>query len=182
MLPAFPPLLTLRLLAEDHRLGTLEPLLASPITDFAVVLAKYLGACLFFLFFWGGILLLFLLLDFHGATLDWPRVLSAFLGALLASFLFLATGLWASSWGGNLVFAAGGGAVLNYMLLFLPALLENSAGTLGEVARAGSIPRMLDQGFASGLVDSYALAFFASLSAFFLFLTWLKLVSRRWVP
>ena len=182
LLPAFPPLITLRLLAEDYRLGTLEPLLSAPISDFAVVLAKYLGACIFFLLFWGGILLLFLLLDLHGATLDWPRVLCAFLGALLASFLFLATGLWASSWGGNLVLAAGGGAVLNYLLLFLPALMEQSPGFLGELFSAASIPKMLDQGFSAGLLDSYSLAFFLVLSCFFIFLTWLKLVSRRGVP
>ncbi len=182
LLPAFPPLLTLRLLAEEHRLGTLEPLLSGPITDAATVLAKYFAACLFFLLFWGGILALFLVLDLSGAELDWAKVFGGFLGALLCSILFLATGLFASSWSGNLILAAGGGAVLNYMLLFLPAIFEQSPGRIGDIARAASIPNMLDRGFAAGLIDSYSLVFFTAISMLFIFLTWVRLVSRRWVP
>ncbi len=182
LLPAFPPLVTLRLLAEEHRLGTLEPLLTAPVSDAAVVLAKYFSAALFFLLFWGGVLLLFVVLASLGAPLDWARVIGGFSGALLCSLLFLATGLFASSWSGNLILAAGGGAAMNYLLLFLPAISENAPGAVGAVARAAHIPNMLDRGFAAGLLDSYAAAFFLGLSGLFLFLTWVRLVSRRWVP
>ena len=51
LLPAFPPILTLRLFAEEHRIGTLEPLLSAPVSYAAVVLAKYLASCVFFLVF-----------------------------------------------------------------------------------------------------------------------------------
>ncbi|MCP4093137.1 MAG: ABC transporter permease subunit [Planctomycetes bacterium] len=182
LLPAFPPLLCIRLFAEEHRVGTLEPLLTAPIRDFAVVLAKYLAACVFFLLFWGGVLLLFLLLHWHGGNLDWARVLGGMLGAILVSFLFLATGLWASSWSSNLVLGAGGGAALNYLLLFVPALFELNEGPLGSVARSMHLPNFLDRGFSAGLLDSYALVYLLGLSALFLFLTWMRLVSRRWVP
>ncbi len=182
LLPAFPPLLALRLLAEERRVGTLEPLLTAPVRDGAVVLAKYFAACGFFLLFWGGVLLLFVALHLAGAELDGGRVASAFLGAVLTSFTFLATGLWASSWSGNLVLAAGGGAALNYFLLFVPTLLERAPGALGAAARSAQIPRFLDTGFAAGIVDSYAVAFLVGVAAFFLFLTWLALGSRRLVP
>lgn len=182
LLPAFPPLLCIRLFAEEHRVGTLEPLLTAPIRDFAVVLAKYLAACVFFLLFWGGILLLFFLLAWHDAPLDWARILGGMLGAMLVSFLFLATGLWASSWGGNLVLAAGGGAALNYLLLFVPALFELHEGGIGAIARLAHLPNFLDRGFSAGLLDSYALVYLLGMSALFLFLTWIRLVSRRWVP
>lgn len=179
LLPAFPPLLALRLLAEERRVGTLEPLLTAPVRDAAVVLAKYLAACIFFLVFWLGVFALFLLLAAHGAELDWGRVGSGFLGAWLMSALFLATGLWASSWSGNLVLAAGGGAALNYLLLFLPALLLDAPGKIGAVARAAHLPDFLDRAFAAGLVDSYAVAFHLVMAALFLFLTWLRLAARR---
>jgi gliding motility-associated transport system permease protein len=182
LLPAFAPLLTLRLFAEEHRLGTLEPLLTAPISDAAVVLAKYLAACLFFMVFWGGLLLLFGILAWHGGLLDWARVMTGFVGAILVSLLFLATGLWASAWSGNLVLAAGGGAALNFALLFVPVLLESADGRIGSVAHNMNIPDMLDRGFSVGLLDSYALAYFPSLAALFLFLAWVRLVSRRWVP
>ena len=170
LLPAFPPLLCIRLFAEEHRVGTLEPLLTAPIRDFAVVLAKYLAACVFFLLAW------------HDAPLDWARILGGMLGAMLVSFLFLATGLWASSWGGNLVLAAGGGAALNYLLLFVPALFELHEGGIGAIARLAHLPNFLDRGFSAGLLDSYALVYLLGMSALFLFLTWIRLVSRRWVP
>jgi len=182
LLPVFPPLLALRLFAEEHRVGTLEPLLTAPVRDVAVVLAKYLAACLFFLLFWGGVALLFVILAAHGADLDWGRTLGGMLGAMLVSFLFLASGLWASSWGGNLVLAAGGGAALNYLLLFLPALLAGSPGALGTLAANTNIPALLTDSFAAGVVDSYAVAYFLVMAALFLYLTWVRLMSRRWVP
>jgi len=182
LLPAFPPLLAIKLLAEEHRVGTLEPLLTAPVRDFSVVLAKYAAVCLFFLLFWGGVLLQFLLLSWHGAELDWARVLGGFVGALMVSFLFLASGLWASSWGGNLVLAAGGGAAINYLLLFLPAFFEADEGRIGAIARACNLPTMLDRSYSAGLVDSAAVLYPLALSALFLYLTWIRLVSRRWVP
>jgi ABC-2 type transport system permease protein len=172
----------LRLFAEERRLGTLEPLLTAPISDLAVVLAKFLAACLFFLVFWGGVLLLFVILGMNGGTLDWSRIFSGFLGAMLLSLLFLATGLWASALSSNLVLAAGGGAALNFTLLFIPVLLESVEGNTGAVAHAFNIPNMLDRGFSVGLMDSYSLAFFPLMALLFLFLTWVRLVSRRWVP
>jgi len=182
LLPAFPPLLTLRLLAEEHKLGTLEPLLTSPLGDAEAVLAKFGAASLFFLVFWGGVLALFLMLSLYGATLEWSSIGGGFLGALLVSWLFLATGLFASSWTGNSLLATGGGAAINYVLLFLPAMLEPAPGWLGTLAKECSIPNMLDRGFASGMIDSWALAYLLGLALLFLFLTWIRLVSRRWVP
>jgi len=179
LLPAFPPLLALKLLAEEQRVGTLEPLLTAPVRDAAVLLAKYLAAGVFFLVFWGGVAALFLVLNLHGAQLDWGRVGCGFLGAMLCSSLFLASGLWASSWSGNLVLAAGGGAALNYLMLFVPSLLLDAPGRVGAFARAAYLPGFLDQAFAAGWIDSYAIALPLVLAALFLFLTWLRLAARR---
>lgn len=179
LLPAFPPLLALRLLAEEQRVGTMEPLLTAPVRDLAVILAKYLAACAFLLVFWAGVASLFLLLQFHGATLDWGRITCGFLGVFLCSALFLASGLWASSWSGNLVLAAGGGAALNYLLLFVPSLLQNAPGRVGVIARNALLPDFLDRSFAAGWLDSYAIALPIVLAALFLFLTWLRLAARR---
>ncbi|MFT7517450.1 MAG: ABC-2 type transport system permease protein [Myxococcota bacterium] len=182
LLPVFPPLLCLRLFAEEHRVATLEPLLTAPITDIAVVLAKYLAACLFFLVFWGGLLFFFLILDMYGADLDWARVMGGFVGSCLMSFLFIATSLFASSWGGNLVLAAGGGAAINYTMLFVPALFQLDDSWIGDVARNCHLPNLISNSFASALIDSYAVLYLILLSVLFLFLTYLRLVSRRWIP
>jgi len=182
LVPIFPPLVCLRMFAEEHRVSTLEPLLTAPITDIAVVFAKYLAACLFFLIFWGGLLFFFFLLEMHGATLDWARIIGGFVGSCLLSFLFIATSLFASSWGGNLVLAAGGGAAINYCMLFVPALFQYEDSWLGEISRNCHLPNLISNGFAAALIDSYAVLYLVLLSALFLFLTYLRLVSRRWIP
>ncbi|MDP6963714.1 MAG: ABC transporter permease, partial [Planctomycetota bacterium] len=182
LLPIFPPLLCLRMFAEEHRVGTLEPLLTAPITDIGVVLAKYFAGCLFFLVFWGGLLLYFSLLYFYGANLDWVKIFGGFVGSFLLSCLFIATSLFASSWGGNLVLAAGGGAAINYTMLFLPALFQYEDNLIGEIARNCHLPNMISNGFAAGLIDSYAVFYLITLCGLFVFLTYLRIVSRRWIP
>ncbi len=182
LLPAFPPLLTLRLFAEEHRLGTLEPLLTAPIRDIQIIFAKYLAVCLFFLVFWGGVFALFLFLAFAGAPMPWGAISGGLLGALLTSFLFLATGMFASAWGGNLVLAAGGGAAINYALLFLPELFQGNPGWLGSVARSIHLTKFLDSTFSAGILDSYPLVYLSGTTLFFLYLTWVRLASRRWLP
>src|SRR5437588_12629391 len=47
-----PPLLTMRLLAEERGTGTLEMLLTAPIRDWQVVAGKYVGALLFYVVLW----------------------------------------------------------------------------------------------------------------------------------
>ena len=182
LLPVFPSLLCLRLFAEEHRTGTLEPLLTAPISDVEIVLAKYLAPCIFFLLFWGGLIFFFLILSFFGASLSWPHIIGGFTGSCLLSFLFISTSLFASSWSGNLVLACGGGAALNYSLLFLPALFEYDSGLMGKVARNIHLPNMITNSFSTALIDSYSLFFFFFLIFLFLFLTWMRLASRRWVP
>src|SRR3989440_5271846 len=46
------PLITMRLFAEEFKLGTIEPLMTAPVRDWQVVLAKFFGALLFYLVLW----------------------------------------------------------------------------------------------------------------------------------
>src|SRR2546421_5633313 len=60
------PLITMRLFAEEFKLGTIEPLMTAPVRDWQVVLAKFFGALLFYLVLWIPTLLYFLI--FHYIT------------------------------------------------------------------------------------------------------------------
>src|SRR6202790_4690916 len=53
------PLLTMRLFAEEFKLGTIEPLMTAPVRDWQVVLAKYFGAVVFYIILWMPTLLYF---------------------------------------------------------------------------------------------------------------------------
>ena len=82
----------------------------------------------------------------------------------------------------NLVLAAGGGAAMNYALLFLPELLQGSPGLAGEIARSIHLTQFLDTTFSAGVLDTYPLVYLLATTVFFLYLTWVRLASRRWLP
>ena len=93
------PLLTMRLFAEEHRAGTLETLLAAPVTETQVVLAKFAAAYAAFLLLWLPTLAYAAILRQCGANLpplDWGPVAAAYLGTALIGAFFVALGLLGS--------------------------------------------------------------------------------------
>src|SRR5262249_13562418 len=96
-----PPLLTMRLFAEERATGTLEMLLPAPLRDWQIVLSKYAACSLFYVLMWLPTLLyLPVLLNWHWR--EWPEldpwpVVSTYLGLALAGAMFLALGLLVSS-------------------------------------------------------------------------------------
>src|SRR3954453_22462789 len=112
-----PPILTMRLLAEERSTGTLEMLMTAPVTDRQVVRSKFLACYGFYLMLLVPTLAyLPVLLDLHVVpTSEAPQakvqigeyalrfgidpfpVLASYLGLALAGAMFLALGLWVSS-------------------------------------------------------------------------------------
>ena len=90
------PALTMRLLSDEARMGTLELLLTAPIRDFELVAGKWLGAFLFVLSI-AALTLVFPLIinNYVSPGIDWMVVLSSYLGMLLvcAALLALGTGI-----------------------------------------------------------------------------------------
>src|SRR4029077_5271919 len=88
-----PPLLTMRLFAEERSTGTLEMLMTAPLKDWQVVLSKYLACLGFYVLLWRAPLVyLPVLLDLH--DLQWQPVWSTYsillisgLGGMLVAFL-----------------------------------------------------------------------------------------------
>ena len=84
------PLITMRLFAEEFKLGTIEPLMTAPVRDWQVVLAKFFGALFFYIVLWIPTLLLFRHLpdDHASAGCQFDRRLSRLLShaALLGMF------------------------------------------------------------------------------------------------
>jgi ABC-2 type transport system permease protein len=99
------PIITMRLIAEERRLRTLEILLTSPITEVSVVLAKFLASV--------SLVVIMLLLSFaYALTLavlgapDWGPIYSGYLGLFLLGAALVAVGLMTSSLVSNQVIAA----------------------------------------------------------------------------
>jgi ABC-2 type transport system permease protein len=172
------PLLTMRLLAEERRLGTLELLLTYPLRDGAVVAAK-LGACLVVV----GTLL--------GATLAYPAwvyhiqpfplrpLVAGYLGLALFAATCCSYGLFISALTGSQALA-GFLTALPLLLLWLLSWNEAaSAGATQPLVHAISLYGHF-QPFSVGVVDARDVFYFVFMAAFFAWATLRVLEARQW--
>ena len=190
-----PPLLTMRLFAEERGSGTLEMLLTVPLRDWQIVLSKYAACFAFYLLLWVPTLAyLPVLLDLSwdvslvpwhatfAAGIDpWP-VVSSYLGLALAGAKFLALGLFVSSLVRSQMVAAL--IALTLSLLFIVAGFwrpeMETGSTLDQVLLFFTVPLHFDRNFSRGLVDTRQLVLYTSVTLFCLFMTVRSLESRRW--
>lgn len=125
------PLITMRLLSEERRSGTLRLLLSSPISMTEIVLGKYLGILLFLLVAIFMITLMPLSLAL-GTSLDFGKLFAGMLGLLLLLAAFAAAGLYLSS----LTVYPGVAAVTTFGLLIMLMIID---GAGGNAEQAGSL-------------------------------------------
>lgn len=174
------PFLTMRLLAEEERMGTIELLLTSPVRDWEVVVGKFVGALVFFLFMLALTLLYPLLLSRLGSP-DWGPIGSGYLGVLLYGAAALAIGVFASSVSQNQIVAG----FLSFAILIIMFLLDaagravSGGGWLSNLLQNLSLQAHFDD-FIRGIVDTAHIAYYLALVAFFLFLATRIVEARRW--
>lgn len=177
------PALTMRLLADETKTGTLELLLTSPIRDHELVIGKWLGSLLFIL-----TIILFSLLypvvlnRYVTPGIDWQLVLSSYLGVLLVGASFLALGVGISAVFSNQVAAFFVALIVCLGLFFLigiPAQLIQ-AGTGSEVFQYLVMSTHFDDAFNVGKVSLSNIIYFVSLIALGLFTGTVAVESRRW--
>lgn len=172
------PALTMRLLAEEEKLGTLELLLTSPVRDIEVVLGKYFAALMMFVIMTAITFYYPLLLACFGHP-DWGPILSGYLGLFLVGAVFLAVGLFASSLTSNQIVAYALGSV--FILIFW--FISYATGVAGEasdkVFRYIAISTYYSA-FGRGIIDTNAVIYYMSIVLVFLFLTVRSLETRKW--
>lgn len=172
------PLLTMRLLAEEQKLGTMELLLTAPIRDWEVVVGKYIAAFLILQATVALTLYYVLLLYWYGEP-DTGPVLSAYLGLILHGAAGLAVGLLASSLSSNQIVSAVVGMAVLLTLHFIDSVADLVSGVAEEVLRGLSTNAHLAD-FNRGIVDFGNIVYYISLAAVFLFLAVRSLETRRW--
>jgi ABC-2 type transport system permease protein len=172
------PFLTMRLLAEENRLGTVELLLTNPVRDVEVVVGKFLGVM-------GFVLVMLLLTLYFPALLfvfgspDPGPMISGYLGVLLQAGAFTSIGLAISSTTENQIVAAFLAFAINLILWLSESISQFVGAPLDKVMKFLSITSHF-QDFSRGVIDSSHVIFFLSVVAAALFLTYLSLQSRRW--
>jgi ABC-2 type transport system permease protein len=182
-----PPLLTMRLFAEERSTGTLEMLLTTPLRDWQIVLSKYVACFAFYLLLWVPTLIyLPILLDLDWSTFQtgvdpWP-IVSSYLGLILAGAMFLALGLFVSSLVRSQMVAA-----LIALFLSLGFIVAgfwhpdlDTGSPLYRVLFFFTVPLHFERNFSRGLVDTRQLVLYGSVTLLCLFLTVRSLESRRW--
>ena len=172
------PVLTMRLMAEEQKLGTIELLLTSPVRDWEIVVGKYL-ASLVFLLATLALTLYYALLLVVFADPDPGPMYAGYLGLVLYGAAALAVGMLASTLTSNQIVAA---AVAMGILLVL-YFAEAASGSLGTatsniIGQVG-IKSHFDE-FERGVIDTKHVVYFLCFAAFFLFLTIRALEIRRW--
>jgi ABC transporter family protein/ABC-2 family transporter len=144
----------MRLLAEERRSGTIEPLLTAPVTAIEVVLGKWLAALGFFAACWAPTLLYVGYLRAVGGTLDPGPIAAGYLGTLLIGGAMLAVGLLASSLTRNQLVAA----TLSFVAFFVTLLVGALEGQVRSPALAAAFRRVslfrTMEDFGHGIVDS----------------------------
>lgn len=179
------PMLTMRLLAEEKRIGTLELLFTYPVNEWEIVLAKFFASLLTVLGMLGLSCISLAYLS-SKTPLDWTLVASGYGGLALMASTLIAIGLWASSLSASQVIAA----CITYglaMTLWLMQLLDKFLPTkltegFGEESKGiGSLGIMTHlESFARGNISSHDIVYYLTLTILFLFLTVRVLDSRKW--
>jgi len=173
------PMLTMRLVSDELRVGTIETLMTAPITEIEVVLGKFCGAFAFYLILLAALLLYPLILKMYGSV-DSKLLLCNYLGLLLVGGLYISVGLFFSSCTKHQVIAV----LLSFALL---ALMTFASHALAQ--RFEGWPRVFLQqvsirshfhDFVRGMLDLNHVVFFLTTTAFFLFVTVKRLEMRRW--
>ncbi|RPI05105.1 MAG: ABC transporter [Ignavibacteriae bacterium] len=172
------PAITMRLLAEEKKAGTIELLATKPLHDWEIVTGKFLAA-------WAliGIALLptlvyYITVAFLGEIDNGP-VIGGYLGLMLMAGVFVAIGLLASSVTENQIVAFIVGLLLMFVfymldkvLIFVPDFMTSVVEYLGIDFHFSNIAR--------GVIDSRDIIYFVSLLGFTLYCSVVSLERRKW--
>jgi ABC-2 type transport system permease protein len=172
------PLLTMRLLSEEIRSGTIESLLTAPVTDGQIVMGKYLGALGFLLFMLAPTALYVAILGSLGEP-DYGLILSSYVGLALMAAQFAAVGLFCSALTKNQIVAGVTALVVLLALWLFGAAAQRSHGALGSAAAYAGVLEHV-RPFWMGRVAFRDVVYFLSTTAFCLFLSVRVLESKRW--
>ncbi len=173
------PLLTMQVISEEYRSGTIETLMTSPITDTEVIVGKYLGIMGYYLALLAGTTVFLLLMYLFGQP-DPGVAVMGYAGMILLGSAFVAVGIFTSTLTSHQLLAAVlGSSILAVFVIVMQVLVTHGGPPLNYLAvKLNAMTYFKD--FSRGIFDSRGLVFFVTITALFLFLSVKTLESKRW--
>src|SRR3984893_6426443 len=174
----FIPMITMRLFAEEKRMGTIELLATSPIRDIEVIIGKWLSALILY-----GVLLLFSAINFsflfRYGNPDWKPLAIGYLGLLLQAGGLLAIGTFISTLTKNQIIAGAVTFGVCLLLWVLEWVKGYDSSTWARVLAYMSVVTHFES-FGRGVIDSKDAIFYATVIFLGLFFTARSMESLRW--
>ncbi len=174
------PALTMRLFAEENRLGTIELLMTAPVRDWEIVIGKYIAGMIGFCFLILPTLWHVVIVAHYGQP-DYGPIITGYLLMLLVGAAFVAIGMLTSSLTQNQFLAAVFGMIILLFLWVANAVSGALGGGNPITDFLGYIALTVHfQDFMTGVIDTGHVIYFLSLAVIGIFLTTRVVESRRW--
>jgi ABC-2 type transport system permease protein len=172
------PAMTMRLLAEERKSGTIEILSTKPLHDIEIVLGKFLASWAFVGITMLPTLIYYFIIVFLG-DIDHGPVIGGYIGLILMTGVYVAVGLLASSLTDNQIVAFMLGLFFCIVLFFVDKMLivmpEFATGILQFLSVDFHFSNI-----ARGVIDTRDVVYFLSVLGFSLYLSVVSLERRKW--
>lgn len=174
------PLLTMKLLSEEKKLGTDQLLITSPVGVLDIVLGKYLSAAAMYGMSLAVTIVFWVISATNSPFFDFGVATGNFIAVLLVGMVFIAIGLFISSLTESQLISALGTFAVMLLAMLMPSFASKISSRV--VAQALSALSVYDRynNFTAGLFDVPAVVFYISLIAAFIFLTARVIEKRRY--
>ncbi len=183
ILLAVPPIITMRLFAEEKKSGAIETLMTTPLRDIEYVLAKFFSGYVFYMLLWIPTLNIIFVLRYFAkdhTPLDLGPVMGVYSGIFLIGMLFTAVGCVASASTRNQIVAAVIAFTLNCGLFLVGFLFYGSvAGPYHDFFESIAMLTHL-QDMTKGWIKWEQVGFYLSSTIFLLFVTHRMVQARQW--
>jgi len=172
------PALTMRLIAEERKTGTIEVLTTSPVTDSQMVLGKFLGCLGFFAALLAMTLVYPIILTRLGKPEMGP-IITCYIGLLLYGATFIAIGLLMSAMSKSQVVAYITTFVLLLFLFIIEWIAQSGSDWLASLVRYIGIQQHLEN-FSKGIIDTKDVVYYLSVVTLCLLLSVRAMQSWKW--
>lgn len=175
------PALTMRLVADEHRMGTMELLLTAPVRDWELIIGKWLGSFLFLLTLIAVTLIYPIILNgLETPSFWWSQIAVPYLGVILIAAAFLALGVGVSSLFTNQIAAFFVTLSIFVFLWWLVGFPAQYVSVGGEVFSYLDMQNHFYNSLNVGVINLSDIVYYLSLVALGLFTGSAAVEARRW--